>query len=261
MPVPLRLAAAALFLLGLPLRPAPAQGPAAAAAPDRIVMRTGETQVGRVLGVRDGQVQVEINAGAIGFPLERIASVEMPVPAGLAAAQAASEKGEFDRALAAVRPVAEGFRGLPTDWARAALGLLGDLYVEKNDLPRAEAAYNDLRRLYGTAAGGSTARASVGQARLLLARQNPAGARQLLEPLAANALRDPVRVSRAEGAAYGQTFLLLGQIREGAGDFAGALENYLRASTLFAAQDRRAAVTAQKAADTLRAAHPGLIAP
>lgn len=257
MPVPLRLVAALLWPL---LAPGLALAQAPAAPTDRVVMKTGEAQVGRVLGVRDGQVQMEINAGAIGFPLERVERVEMPAPAGLLAAQTAYEKGDFDRALAALRPVAEGFRGLPADWARTALGLSGDLYLEKNDLPRAEAAYNDLRRFYGAAAGGS-ARASVGQARLLLARKNPAGARQLLEPLAANALKDPVRVSRSDGAAYGQTFLLLGQIREGAGDFPGALENYLRAATLFASQDRSAAASAQKSADALRAAHPGLIAP
>lgn len=237
-----------------------AQAPAAPAAADRIVMKTGESQVGRILGVRDGQVQLQINAGAIGFPLERIASVEMAAPPALAAAQAAYEKGDFDAALTAVRPVAEGFRGLPTDWARTAAGLLGDLYVEKNDLPRAEAAYNELRRFYGAAAGGS-ARVSVGQARVLMARKNPAGARQLLEPLAVAALKDPVRVSRSDGAAYGQTFFLLGQIREGAGDAPGALESYLRAATLFASQDRNSAASAQKAADALRAKNPGLIAP
>ena len=78
--------------------------------------------------------------------------------------------------------------------------------------------------------------------------------------MVAAALKDPVKISRADGAAAGQACLLLGQIAEVAGDRAGALTHYLRTVTLFY-QDRAAVAAAQKAADTLRAAHPGLIAP
>ena len=75
----------------------------------------------------------------------------------------------------------------------------------------------------------------------------------------AAALKDPVNISRPDAVAAGQACLLLGQIAERAGDNPGALTQYLRTVTLFH-QDRTAATAAQKAADALRAAHPGLIA-
>ena len=158
-----------------------------------------------------------------------------------------------------LQPVADGFRGLPTDWARQAAALLGDLFVEKGDLARAEAAYADYAKFYGGGAGGGSARTQVGLARLALARGDFAGAKARLEPVATAALKNPVNLPSADAAAAGQACLLLGQIAEKLGDVSGALTHYLRTVTLFY-EDRAAVAAAQKAADSLRAAHPGSIA-
>ena len=233
-------------------------------APDRVVLKTGEQQVGKVLGVSNGQVQLEIStgsaAGRLTFNLAQISRVEASAPAAYTAGVAAFEAGDFDRALAALKPVAETFRGLPTDWARDAAALLGDIYLEKKDLARAEAAYADYAKVYGGGGGGDSVRTTVSLARLALAKGDAAGARARLEPLAAAALQNPLKASSAEAAAYGQVFLLLGRQQEAAGDWPAALTSYLRTVTLFY-RDRAAVAAAQKAADALRAVHPGVIAP
>ena len=58
----------------------------AAAPPDRVTLKTGEQQIGRVLGVKDGQVQLAIATGAttgkLSFRLDAISRVEADPPAG-----------------------------------------------------------------------------------------------------------------------------------------------------------------------------------
>jgi tetratricopeptide (TPR) repeat protein len=247
---------------GLALLLAPAG--ALAAPQDRVILKTGEQQVGQVLGVASGQVQLAIATGAttgrLSFRLEAISRVEAEPPAAFREGVAAFEAGDFEKALRTLQPVADGFRGLPTDWARQAAALLGDLYVEKGDLARAEAAYTDYAKLYGGGGATGSLRTEVGAARLALAKQDFPGARRRLEPVVTAALKDPVKISRADAAAAGQACLLLGQIAERAGDNPSALTHYLRTVTLFY-QDRATVTAAQKAADNLRAAHPGLMAP
>ena len=103
-------------------------------------------------------------------------------------------------------------------------------------------------------------RANVGQARVAFAKNNSAAVKQGLAPVAAEALKSPATVTRADGAAYGQAFYLLGQLEERDGAFQNALEDYLRTTTLFY-QDAAATAAAQKSADALRAAHKDLAVP
>lgn len=259
----LRTAAAVVRAAGLALLLTSPFCARAATAEDRVILKTGEQQSGQVLGVKDGHVQLAIVAGPttgkLSFRLEQISRVEADPPPGFREGVAAFEAGDSDRALRALEPVAESFRGLPTDWARQAAALLGDLYVEKGDLARAEAAYAEYAKVYGGAGVGS-ARAQVGLARLALAKGDRADAKARLEPVAAAALKNPVALPRADAVAAGQACLLLGQLAETVGDTASALTHYLRTVALFY-EDRAAVAAAQKAADALRAAHPGLIAP
>ena len=85
-------------------------------------------------------------------------------------------------------------------------------------------------------------------------------AEQQLQGIAQTALKNPALVTRAEGAAYGQAFYLLGQIHEQEHADQEALEDYLRTVTLFY-QDSATSTRAQQSADALRAAHQGLTAP
>ena len=233
-----------------------------AAAQDRLVFKDNHVQEGKVTGMSGNSVMVNLTStsgapGQIGFDLGLLSRVEAAPPANFAAGNAAYAAGDWNKALAVFKPITEQFRALPTDWARQAFSVLGDIYIEKNDVVRAEAAYNDFRKLYP---GGNSLRFSVGQARIAVARANDAAARQLLDPVVNAALQNPTGVSRMDAAAYGQAFYLLGQLQEKAGKPAEALEEYLRTVTLFS-EDPATTAHAQQRADALRAANKDLSAP
>ena len=240
-------------------------GAATVSAQDRLVFKDSPTHVqeGKIVGLNGNTVLINVattsGAGQMGFDLGLISRIDSTPPPAFQAGNAAYAAGQWDKALAVLKPIVDQFRGLPTDWARQATGMLGDLYIEKNDVAKAEAAYNDFRRLYPAASGG-TLRASVGQARVAFARNNAALAAQQLEPIKQAALKAPAEVSQLDGAAYGQAFYLSGQLHEREGNYQAALEDYLRTVTLFY-QDPSANTHAQSSADALRAAHKDLSVP
>ena len=231
-------------------------------AQDRLVFKDNHVQEGKVTGMTGNSVLVTLTTasgapGQMGFDLGLLSRVEAAPPVTFQAGRAAYAAGDWDKALSIIKPITEQFRGLPTDWARQAFAMLGDIYIDKNDVPHAEIAYNDYRKLYP---GGNFVRFNIGQARIALARANDAAARQQLDPIIAAALKNPTEASRADGAAYGQAFYLLGQLQEKQGQPAAALEDYLRTVTLFY-QDAGTAARAQQHADALRAAHKDLTVP
>ena len=234
-----------------------------AAAQDRLVFKDNHVQDGRITGMNGNTVMIDVpttsGVGEIGYDLGLISRVDAPPPPAFQTAYAVYAAGQWDRALAIVKPLVDRFRGLPTDWARQAAGMLGDLYIEKNDVPKAEAAYNDFRRLYPAGAGGDL-RSSLGMARISFAKDNAPLARQQLEPITRAAMKTPAEVTQLDGAAYGQAFYLSGQLHEREGNFQAALDDYLRTVTLFY-QDGATASRAQKSADALRAAHKDVSVP
>ena len=239
-------------------------GLAGAQAQDRLVFRDNHTQDGKVTGMSGTQVMITLTtangaAGQMGFDLGLLSRVEVAPPPEYQAGMAAYQAGSWDKALAVLKPLAAKFRGLPTEWMRQTAAVLGDLYVEKKDIASAEASYNDFKRLYpgGT---GNALRSTVGQARVAFAKNNAAAVKQQLAPVTEAALKSPATVTKSDGVAYGQAFYLMGQLEERDGAFQAALEDYLRATTLFY-QDASVAANAQKSADALRAAHKGLTVP
>ena len=231
-------------------------------AQDRLVFADKHVQEGKVTGMNGDSVMVNLTTasgapGTIGFDLSLVSRVDAAAPPSYAAGLAAYAAGDWNKALASIKPIADQFRGLPTDWARQSFAMLGDIYIEKNDLVRAEGAYNEYRKLYP---GGTSLRFNLGQARIALARSNPAAARQQLEPIVAAALKNPAEVSRADGTAYGHAFYLLGQLQEKEGRLPDALQDYLSTVTLYY-QDAATASRAQARADALRAAHKELTVP
>ena len=233
-----------------------------ASAQDQLVFADKHVQAGKITGMSGNTVLMTVTTptgapGQLGFDLGLISRVDAAAPPSFQAGTAAYAAGEWDRALAIFKPITEQFRGLPTDWARQAFAMLGDIYIEKNDVPRAENAYNDYRKLYP---GGTSLRFTLGQARIAMARSNDAAARQQIDAIVTAALKDPADVSHADGAAYGEAFYLLGQLQEKEGKPAAALEDYLRTVTLFY-QDGATAARAGARADALRAAHKDLAAP
>ena len=226
-------------------------------------MKNGPPQLGKIVGSNNGSVTIDLAAATgtvqTSINLGLVSHVFMPPPPGFQAGLAAYQTANWDKALADLKPVAEQFRGLPVEWAQQAAGLLGDIYIEKQDFGKAEAAYNDFRRLYPAGSGGQL-RLNVAQARIAFGKKNVAAAKQQLQGIVQAALKNPALVTNAEGAAYGQAFYLLGQIQEQEHGYQDALESYLRTVTLFY-QDAAVATRAQQSADQLRSAHKGLVVP
>jgi tetratricopeptide (TPR) repeat protein len=213
-----------------------------------VVLDDGRRQQGKVRGVSKGTVQLQVGAGSIGIPLAKVAEVRMAAPKALVAARKALDAGDYKKAALAFAKVVALFKGLPTDWARESLALLGDTYLELDQLPQAEQAFADLAAAYPGPEG--EALANMGLARLALAKEDYAGVLERLEPVAREALGKPY-VSEADSARYGRLFYLLGQAREARGKTAEALEDYLRIVTLFY-HDEATAKLAKAKADTLR---------
>ena len=257
LPYLFRAASAALLCVGVVMNPPSLR---AQEVPARIFLQGNPTpQEGRITGVQGDAIQLIVPNGKTSVNLSQVARVEAAAPPAFATGLAAYNAGSYDKALADLRPIGEGFRGLPTDWAQQALAALGSIYLEKNDTVRAEAAFNDYRRYYPNTPGNKL-QLSVAQARIAFAKNNAAQARQALEGIVQSALKAPAEVTRGDGAAYGQAFYLLARLQERDNNFQGALENYLRVVTLFY-QDAAVTARAQKGADDLRAAHKGLSVP
>ena len=228
--------------------------------PARIYLQGNPTpQEGRITGVQGDAILLTVPNGKTSVNLAQVIRVEAAAPPSYTTGLAAYNAGNYDKALADLRPLGDNFRGLPTEWARQTLATLGGLYLEKNDVAKAEAAFNDYRKYYPNAPGNKL-QLTVAQARLAFAKNNTPQARQALEAIVQSALKSPAEVTRGDGAEYGQAFYLLARLQERDNNFQGALEDYLRVVTLFY-EDEAVTARAQKAADALRAAHKGLAAP
>jgi hypothetical protein len=119
-----------------------------------------------------------------------------------------------------------------------------------DDLPKAEAAYGDAKRLYAAAAGGSSV-ADVGPALVAARKKDYATAKAKIEPIITEALAEK-SPSPAKAMAYSKAFLVSAQVKEAEGNLPGALEDYLRTVTIFY-HDPAAVSVAQEQADKLRA--------
>ena len=232
---------------------------AAAQAQDTIIMATGAAQQGKIRGVTpSGQVDFQVAGGtnAFAIPMNQIKEVRMNPPAEYTAAFTAYGAKDWPKALTLMKGVADKFKGLPTIWAQEATVRVGELYIKNDDLAKAEAAFNDFKRLYPQ---GGSLQAEVGIAQILFAKKQNDEAKAKLEPIMDAALKEKI-IAPANALAYSQAFLLSGQIKEAEGNLSGSLEDYLRTVTLFY-HDRTAVASAQERANALRTAHKEVTVP
>lgn len=243
---PLRFAALAAALAAAPW----------AAAQDAVVLRSGLTREGKITGVSGGNVRLQASGGgSTGIPLADVREVRMDPPPELESAARRLAEGEAAAAAAELGKINDAYAGLPAPWAERAAALLGDAKLAAGDKEGAAAAYDQLTRIYPQA----TALANLGRARLAVEAGRPAEADSLLGPMLAAADKTALP-SAVDGPALSQGFYLDGRVKEAAGENQEALVSYLKAAALFPF-DKNSAADAQKRADALRAANPGLIAP
>jgi tetratricopeptide (TPR) repeat protein len=230
----------------------------AARGQDVLILTDGKQTAGKIMGASPAGVQIQIAVGGgvttLTQPMATIKEARMAVvPPEFTQAQKALEAKNYDAALTALK-VVEKYKGLPADWAQQATAMVGDVYIEKGEVPKAEAAFAEFQKLYP----GST-QAELGLAKLAIAKKDFATAKGKLEPVVGKAAEDK-SVNQRSGFSYSQAHLLMGQVKEAEGDLKGALESYLKTVTLFY-YDRAAVAQAQQKADALRQAHPNVFIP
>lgn len=215
---------------------------------DELVLKNGQVVTGDIVGFSGGSIQIKIASGEIAHNQANVQEIRMPVPDAYKEGLDAYNQQDYATALAKLKPVADKFKGLDTEWAQQTTALMGDLYLSVNDVSSAETAFQDFQKLYPDVQGAS--RSVIGMARIDVLNKKYAEAKEKLEPIATQALSQP-GVSSLEGAAYGQAFYLLGQIHEAEGNNELALQNYLRTVAVFP-QDKVALANAQERAEAIR---------
>jgi TolA-binding protein len=150
---------------------------------------TAGVQQGLVTGASANGVQIRIGAQTLTLPPAMFEFFQMPPPPEYGQGYQAYTAGELPKALALIKSVTDRYRGLPTDWAQYATGMLGDIYVASGEFDKAEAAYNDFKKLYQSSGGGS-ATSEVGLARIAVAKKDFAAAKARLEPITTEALKE-----------------------------------------------------------------------
>ncbi len=221
---------------------------------DVIVLKNGQRREGEIVGVTGNNVSIRIGPAQSTVPLADVASVEMVVPAAFTTASQSMQEGNAARALVEIRPVIDQYRGLPLTWARQAFAIQADALVELNQLDEAQRVFEAFEAAYPD----GDPLASISSARLDIARGDFDSAREKLAPVVSEAsavlLAEPSR-----SAQLGRAFLLMGQVREEAGEYPAAIEDYLRTVTIFYA-DAAAVAEARTRADAL-IAQKNVIAP
>lgn len=226
-------------------------------AADSVILKDGRSQQGEIVGVEGGNLMLKVGAGTIGLQLNAIASISKDAPKNFEEGMAAYQAGDTGKALGLLRPIAEAFAGLPTEWAREATGAVADLYLVSDDYENAAKAFEKFQAAYGETGGG--VRAEVGRARIAFAQGDSQAARQRIQPVIEQAL-GVFAPESSLATAYSQAFLLAGRLDEKDGDLQQALVNYLRVVTIYH-QDSKAVAAANERATSLQNENPQLAVP
>lgn len=220
-------------------------------AQDSLLLQNGERRVGKIAGITGGNIQLQVpspaGSGSVTstVPLTQVKAAAMPLPREYTTALAAWQDGNAANFLATAKPLVDKFLGLPAPWVERLTSLMPAAYLLQNNLPEAEKAIAALESAYPN----ETTTITINKARLAIAQQNPTEAKSLLQPIADEAAKTKLADS-SQSAAFGQAFLLLGQVYEAEGNPSEALGSYLKTTTLFY-EDKAAVAQAQLKAEAL----------
>lgn len=224
--------------------------PSVAFCQDSLILKTGVRREGKILGVSDGTVRLQIRAEGGGevqanVRLADIETANMAAPEDVALAQNALLEGNAAQALQKLQPLVANFQGLPAQWTQTATLLLADAQIETDAVDAAEATLVAFQQNYPEA----TEAIPLLRAKIAIGRNNFVGAKPLLAPIIAQAEQTRLADS-TQSVTYGQAYYLRGRIHEHEGNFSRALEDYIRSSTIFF-EDRSTASRAEERAQIL----------
>ena len=197
----------------------------------RFKMRGGALQEGTFEGTDTTGVKLKVAGRGMSLPASAFETFEMAPPPEYKQGYDALTARDYPAALTKIKSVTDKFKGLPTPWAQYAMNLLGDIYLAMDDLPKAEAAYGDAKRLYPAAAGGSSV-ADVGPALVAVRKKDYATAKAKIELIITEALVEQ-SPPPANAIASSKAFLVSAQVNEAEGNLPGALDDYLLTVTIF----------------------------
>ena len=214
--------------------------------PANVKLKTGGVQQGVITGVTASGVGINLTAGgSVTIPLAQIESVGMAAPLDFNNGVQAVAAKDLPRAAASIGAVVAKYKGLPTDWAQQATALAGFIALQSNDMARAELAFRDFKTFYPNAPEGK-----VGAAAIAASKKDFGSAKDLIGPIIEDALKQK-DIPLANRFAFSRAFYISGQVKESENDRSGALEDYLRTTTIFY-HDPSAVASAQERADALR---------
>jgi hypothetical protein len=224
--------------------------PSSSWSQDLVTLKDGSKRQGAIVGIdaqKNIRVQTQSASGVVTatVPLANVEAVSMNPPADLLAAEEAWQNGNAAAAVAKLDPLVNSFLGLPAPWVQRATLLLIDTLLDTGKTDEAEAILVKFQQAYP----GNADSTALIRAKIAIARNNFIGARPLLAPIIEEAKQTNL-ADTTQSIKFGQAFFLMGQIRENEGDLPGALEDYLRSSTIFFA-DGATASKAQARADVL----------
>lgn len=222
-----------------------------AKAQDKITLKSGDSYLGKIREVKNGQVFIQVEQGNLPFRLNLVEVVEMDAPRELVRARTAEPKKQ----LALVAPLINKYKGLPADWVVESLGIAAEAYAALGQNDKAKAVYSSMLKLYPNSI--YEVRAKAGLAGQALATGNTAEALKMIKPLIAEANKT-LLPGNAQGQVYGAAYLVQGQALEKQGKLADALSSYLTVVTVFH-QNPSVAQAAQEAAAALRKKNPDVI--
>ena len=216
--------------------------------PATVKIKGGEPKQGIITGVTASGVGMTLTAGGTGsisIPLSTIESISMvPPPEYNLALQAVAAK-DLPKAAGLIRGLITKYKGLPADWAQQAAALAGFLALQSGDMAGAEAAFSDFKKSYPSAPEGK-----VGTAAIAASKKDFATAKGLIAPIVEDALKQK-DVPVTNRFAYSRAMYISGLVKESEKNLPGALEDYLRTTTIFY-HDTAAVASAQERADALR---------
>lgn len=209
-------------------------------------LKTGAVQQGAITGVSASGVGIQLTTGgSISIPLAQIESISMAPPPEYGLAMQAVAAKDIPKASSIINSLVAKYKGLPADWAQQATALAGFLALQSGDMARAEAAFGEFKKAYPSAPEGK-----IGSAAIAASKKDFATAKSLIGPIVEDALKQK-DVPVANRFAYSRAMYISGLVKESEKDLPGALEDYLRTTTIFY-HDTAAVASAQEHADVLR---------